>query len=445
MSKTKHECSLPFDSDKRITVAFDGGRISSDAGLALLYSVDRSHGLSRGFAGCLSDSRDSRYVHHSLENLTTQRMLQISAGYEDCNDADSLRGDAALKTFCDRLPESDSDLGSGATLCRLENRVGWRDICRLSHWFVKRYVRKLKKSRRKKIILDLDSTDDPTHGQQEFSFYHGYFRSRVYHPLLIFDAETGDLVVALLRAGNRGAASHIVSVLKRLVRKIRQEVGRSVEIEIRADSGFATPSLYEYCEENHLQYVIGFSRNSRLETAVEELVEQARKLFQSEATKQRLFAGFFYQADSWDHERRMIAKVEVHEPGLNRRFVVTNREDLSDRDLYEHYIQRGQCENYIKAFKNDLAMDRLSCHRFKANQFRLLLHALAYQLFLALRAYLKGTPWQNLQIETLRRRLLKIGARIKETSRRIWIHCSSSYPEKSTFLLVLQRICARPG
>lgn len=445
MNQTQCQFTLPFRSDRKITVAFDGGRISSDAGLALLYAVDRSQGFSRGFSRCLKDRRDARYVRHSVEALTTQRLLQIAAGYEDCNDADSLRSDAGLKSFCDRLPESGPDLGSTATLCRLENGVGWAEIRRLSQWLLKRYVRKLRKSRRRRVVLDFDSTDDPTHGQQEFSFYHGYFRNRVYHPLLVFDAETGDLICALLRAGNRGASSHAVAVLKRVVRMIRRQIRRSIQIEVRGDCGFATPALYAYCEAHQLDYVIGFTRNPRLEAAVQPLVEQAQSDFEQEAIQQRRFTDFLYQAQPWDCSRRIVAKVEYHSLGLNRRFVVTNRCDLTAQQLYDHYVERGQSENYIKAFKNDLAMDRLSCHRFVANQFRLLLHALAYQLFLALRDYLYGTAWQHLQIQTLRRRILKIGARIRETSRRIWIHCSSSYPEQQTFLLVLQRICARPG
>ena len=224
MFKTECQYTLPFHPDRKMTVKFDGGEITSDAGLLLLYSVDRSHGLSRSFARCVSDSRDSRYVQHSLEKLTTQRTLQIAAGYEDGNDADSLRQDAALKSFCDQLPETDQELGSGSTLCRMENSVSWRDIWRIQEMWVARYIRKLKKSGRKKIILDLDSTDDETHGQQEFSFYHGYFRHHVYHPLLIFDHETGDLLCALLRGGNRGAAFRAVSVLKRIVNRIRQKL-----------------------------------------------------------------------------------------------------------------------------------------------------------------------------------------------------------------------------
>jgi len=441
MSKTNCQCTLPFHPDREMTVQFDGGEITSDAGLLLLYSVDRSHGLTRRFAGCVSDARDPRYVEHSLEKLTTQRTLQIAAGYEDGNDADSLRSDAALKSFCDQLPETDQQLGSGSTLCRMENSVSWRDIWRVQEMWVARYIRKLKKRGCRKITLDLDSTDDETHGQQEFSFYHGYFRHHVYHPLLIFDEQTGDLICALLRGGNRGAAFRAVAVLKRIVQRIRRKIPWDLKIEIRADSGFATPELYEYCEKENLTYVIGFKRNNRLEAEVEALVEEARRNFQQQEIKQRCFTDFLYQADSWDRTRRLVAKVEINELGSNRRFVVTNRMDLSAQQLYDHYIQRGQTENYIKVFKNDLAMDRLSCHRFLANQFRLLLHGLAYQLFLALRDYLEGTPWSRLQIETLRRRVLKLGARIRQTTRRIWIHCSSAYPEQDTFLLVLRRIC----
>ena len=306
------------------------------------------------------------------------------------------------------------------TFSRLENSVTKKDLMRLSRWLLRRYVHSLKKRRPSKIILDLDSTDDHTHGQQEFSFYHGYYRNHILHPLLIFDADTGDLVCAVLRPGNKGAASHIVPILKRVVEAIRQAVGTDVEIEIRADSGFATPRLYEFCEceENKLQYVIGLSRNPRLQRVVEPLLDSTRLRFLELEEKQRQFDEFLYRAHSWDRSRRVIVKVEVDQRGINRRFVVTNRDDLCSQSLYDHYTNRGQTENFIKAFKNHLSMDRLSCHRFLANQFRLLLHALAYQMFVRLRDYLHGTPWHKLEIETLRRRVLKIGARIRQTTRR---------------------------
>ena len=236
---------------------------------------------------------------------------------------------------------------------------------RLSRGFLQRYVRSLKKRRPDPVILDLDSTDDHTHGQQEFSFYHGYYRNHILHPLLIFDAVTGDLVTVVLRPGNKGAASHIVPILKRIVKAIRREVGKELQIEIRADSGFATPRLYEFCEseENKLQYVIGLSRNPRLQRMVEPMLESTRLRFDEFEEKQRQFDEFLYRAGSWDRFRRVIVKVEVDHRGIKLRFVVTNRDDLSSQSLYDHYTDRGQSENFIKAFKNHLSMDRLSCHR----------------------------------------------------------------------------------
>ena len=265
MLKAVCQNTLPFHSRRNITARFDGGSLTSDAGWLLFGSLDRQHRLCEGFSCCISESRDQRYIRHDLLKLIRQRVLQIVAGYEDCNDADTLRSDPMLKTVCDQLPESDPDLATQPTFSRLENSVTKKDLMRLSRWLLGRYVRSLKKRRPAKIILDLDSTDDHTHGQQEFSFYHGYYRNHILHPLLIFDADTGDLVCAVLRPGNKGAASHLVPILKRVVEAIRQGVGRDVEIEIRADSGFATPRLYEFCEceENKLQYVIGLSRNPR--------------------------------------------------------------------------------------------------------------------------------------------------------------------------------------
>ena len=183
------------------------------------------HGLTAGFASCLKDARDSRYVRHQIRELLTQRSFQIVAGYEDCNDADSLRSDPIFKTVCDRLPESDPDLASQPTLSRLENSVDSKDLTRLGQWLLETYLKHRKKSRPEKIILDIDSTDDVTHGQQEFSFYHGYYREHMYHPLLLFDGETGDLVCALLRPGNQGAAAHAVAVLKRVVARMRPGSG----------------------------------------------------------------------------------------------------------------------------------------------------------------------------------------------------------------------------
>ncbi len=439
MNKTVCQKSLPFHPDRKITARFDGGKITSDAGLLLFYALDKQHRLSQGFSSCLADARDGKRVRHQLWDMIRQRLHQIVAGYEDCNDADTLRGDPILKTVCDRLPDSDPDLASQPTLSRLENSVGIKDLMRLGRWLLKRYIGRLKKRRPQKVVLDLDSTDDHTHGQQELAFYHGYYRSHILHPLLIFDGESGDLIAAVLRPGNKGAAFQAVPVLRRVVAAIQKALPK-VQIEVRADSGFATPKLYDFCEQEGLQYEIGLSRNPRLEREVEPLLERTRLQFEASGEKQRDFGEFRYQAKTWKHSRRVVAKVEVNEVGINRRFVVSDRIDLAPRQLYDHYTDRGQTENFIKAFKTHLSMDRLSCHRFWANQFRLLLHAMAYQMFLILRDYLYGTPWQNLEVETLRRRILKIGARVRETTRRIWVHFSSAFPEQRIFWLVWNRL-----
>jgi hypothetical protein len=236
MNQTICQDSLPLHPDREIKARFDGGRITSDAGLLLFYALDKQHRLSEGFSRCLSDARDASRTCHSLREMIRQRVHQIAGGYEDCNDAQTLRRDPMLKTVCDRLPETDPDLASQPTLSRLENAVVKKDLMRLGRWFVKRYIRRLKKRRPEKIVLDLDSTDDPTHGQQEFSFYHGYYRTHMLHPLLIFDGQTGDLITAVLRPGNRGAAVGAVAILRRLIAAIRKAMPE-VEIQIRADSG----------------------------------------------------------------------------------------------------------------------------------------------------------------------------------------------------------------
>ena len=238
MSKTVCQNTLPFHSHRNITARFDGGCLTSDAGWLLFGRWIVNIDCARASVPVFRKVETNATVRHDLLKLIRQRVLQIVAGYEDCNDADTLRSDPMLKTVCDQLPESDPDLATQPTFSRLENSVTKKDLMRLSRWLLGRYVRSLKKRRPSKIILDLDSTDDHTHGQQEFSFYHGYYRNHILHPLLIFDADTGDLVCA--RPGNKGAASHIVPILKGVVEAIRQAVGTDVEIEIRADSGFAS-------------------------------------------------------------------------------------------------------------------------------------------------------------------------------------------------------------
>ena len=272
------EIDTSITGSRRISARFDGGKITSDAGLLLFYALDKQHRLSEGFSGCLGDAREESRICHQLLEMVRQRVHQIVAGYEDCNDADTLRGDPILKTICDRLPDSDPDLASQPTLSRLENAVGIKGPDAAGPVVVKALHSAAQKAAPKNNRAG--STDDPTHGQQEFSFYHGYYRSHILHPLLIFDGDSGDLISAVLRPGNKGAAAHVVPVLRRVVAAIRKALP-TVEIEIRADSGFATPQLYDFCEQEGLQYVIGLSRNPRLEGTVEPVLEQTRRVYRA--------------------------------------------------------------------------------------------------------------------------------------------------------------------
>jgi hypothetical protein len=423
------ECitQIPFEFNlkKQITTRFDGGLQSSDGGLLWVRQVDDELGLTARMAGCIRESRDQRYVSQPLGDLLRQRVYQIIAGYEDQNDADYLRKDAILKTCCDRAPETGQDLGSQPTLSRLENSVTWRDCYRMSEVLLAEYLSE-DKAKPDQVILDIDATDDPTHGQQELSFYHGFYEQHMYHPLLIYDGRRGDLLVAALRPGNSHAARGVVAIVGRVVSRIRErwpEVG----IIIRADAGFAVPELYRYCEGEGLEYVIGLVTNARLLTLAEDLMAEAIRGYEETAEKVRLIGEGSYQAKSWDIVRRVVIKAEAMPEGTNRRFVVTNMKEPPE-ELYDFYALRGDAENRIKDLKNALSADRLSCHRFLANQFRLLLHATAYTLTLALRRKLKGTQLAKAQFDTIRLRLLKVGARVKETARRIWVHLASSYP-----------------
>ena len=427
---------------KQVTADFDGGHITSDAGGLLLREVDDRYGLTAGFSDSLSDRRHPSWVIHDLKALVKQRIFSIALGYEDNNDAQTLRSDPAVKTISGRLPETSEDLASPPTLCRFENSVSKKDLRRLADWLFKLYV-KVHPGPREVIAIDIDATDDPTHGQQQLSFFHGYYEQHMYHPLFIVDGISGFPLACVLRAGNTHASHRVKAVLKRLVKKLKKAYPKA-QILLRADAGFAVPRLYRFCEKRGISYTIGLISNDRLKAKASELLEKAKKQFDESKEKQRLFTSFNYRADSWSRYRRVICKVEYTDKGANQRFVVSNV-FLKPHRLYDEiYVLRGDMENRIKELKLDLKADRLSCHRFVANQFRLFLHTFAYCLFWLLRDNLKGTELANAQAGTLRVKLLKIGARIRETSRRVWIHMASGYPYQALFALALKRIRAAP-
>lgn len=412
---------LPLDVD------FLGGRLTSDGGLPWLAEADTELGLTAALAAEIPDWR-TRRGQHDLPTLVAQRVYQIACGYEDQNDATTLRTDPLLKQVCRRLPVSGADLASQPTLSRLENAISARTCYRLAQALGAVYLRERERAGvPAHLILDLDGTDDPTHGDQEGTAYHGYYGQHMYHPLLIFDGTTGQLITAVLRPGTVHASRGVVAILTRIVAAVRAR-WPGVTIELRADSGFAIPALYAWCEAERIGYTIGLATNARLERAVGELQAEAeRQSVARDGAKVRLLDETIYQADSWPHARRVVMKAEVLAKGTNTRFVVTTRSD-EPTAVYDWYVDRGEAENWIKDLKAGCFADRLSCHRFWANQFRLLLHAAAYGLLDTVRRWLVAARVARMTLETVRLRLLKIGGWVREGIDRVRLRLASSHP-----------------
>jgi hypothetical protein len=284
--------------------------------------------------------------------------------------------------------------------------------------------------KRGEILLDVDSTDDPTYGQQQLSFFNGGYDQHLYHPLLIFERHTGCLLAARLRRGTAASHARIIPLLLRIVPRLQKEFPNA-RIKLCADAGFALPLLYEFCEFFGIHYVIGIAANPRLQEQAQPLQRRLARRYRRTGDPQRSFSSFLYRARSWSHQRRICYKAEHTESGTNVRFLVTNLKGRS-RSVFPFYNDRGECENRIEEFKNGFAADRLSCHRFRANAFRLLLHSFAYNLVNLFRLQLPSSL-RSAQIETLRIQLFKIGARIRETARCIRIHLASGWPFQDLF------------
>lgn len=409
-----------------LEAAFDGGRITSDGGLVWLAKIDEQLGLCEAISEHVPEWRN-RKGRHSLVSLIRQRILQIACGYYDQNDSDTLREDPLLKMVCGSLPESGANLASQPTISRLENAATRRCCHQIAKVLLEIYLTQRENNGTpERVLLDFDSTDDPTYGEQEGSYYHGYYGQHMYHPLLVFDGHSGHLITALLRAGNTHASNSSVAILKRIVGALRQR-WPGVAIEIRADGGFAVPALYDYCEDEGITYTIALITNERLKEMGKDLLEEATQEHQRTDKKARLFGEDLYGAASWEKERRVVYKAEAMEQGTNRRFVVSTRADRP-KELYEFYACRGEAENWIKDFKVHMKADRLSCHRFIANQFRLLLHACAYWLMDALRRKLIESGARRMQLDTLRLGLIKIGGRVKELATKVRLHLAWGHP-----------------
>jgi Transposase DDE domain group 1 len=425
------QLSFSFYRHRAVRADFSGGQITSDAGLLPLRAFDERHHLTRGWAALLGDPRQEERVQHEVLALLRQRIYQIVAGYEDANDADRLRHDPALQIVADQ--KLGEPLGSQPTLSRWENASAARSLVQLNDALLDQFIRLCGQQVRQRgeILLDIDSTDDPTHGQQQFSFFNGAYNQHMYHPMLIFERHTGCLLSVRLRPGNASAHARIVPMLLRIVPRLERAFP-GVRIRLRGDAGFALPLLYEFCEFFGIQYTLGIPANCVFQRRAEPLQKKLKRRYRRTELPQRRFSSFRHRARSWSRQRRICYKAEHTAVGTNLRFVVTNRAGRAAK-VFAFYNDRGECENRIEEFKNGFHADRLSCHRFLANAFRLLLHAFAYNLVNLFRLRQLPEPWRSMQIETLRARLFKIGARIRQTARCIRVHLATGWPWQSLF------------
>ena len=453
MTLCLEQLDFGFLCHKQITADFQGGELSSDGGVMLVRAADQRLGLTAALSACAHDPRDPSQVWHSLPTLFAQRVYQIACGYEDCNDADDLRSDWAFKTALGRRPQSDRDLASQPTLSRFENCVSRTALRRMAEVFVDQFVARYASAHECLISLDFDATDDPTHGQQQFAQFHGHYKEHCYLPLLVtaqVDDGPQELLVAMLRPGQADAADYVLAILARLIPRLRQACPKA-RFLLRADGGFARPALYDWCEDsaNRVEYEINLPQNPVLKRLAAPYLQAVHDRYEQTGQWQRQFAEAQYQAGTWPKPRRVVLKAEVTVDHKGRwrdnpRFVVTSLGLPEAQQLYEHYGDRGEMENRIKELKNQLKIDRTSCHRFVANQLRVLLHAAAFVLHCELRRELHGTELAQAQVETLQRKLLKLGVQVQETARRIWLHFSSSCPLQHLWPLLLERLRAAP-
>ncbi len=445
MAECTTQTTLSFHPDRPIVVDFDAPEISSDGGALLLRQVDDRIGLTNSFAACISDPRDPAKVIHGVEELFRQRIYGIALGYEDCNDAHRLRHDPILKTTCDRLPDDPVGLSSQPTLSRFENSIDNRTLRRLLRSLENHYIDSLPEDT-SEIILDIDSTEDRTYGAQQLSFFSGYHRHHIYHPVLLFDGTTGQLLTLRLRPGNVHESRGSAALLVRLIRRIKKRFP-SAHVLVRGDSAFCTPTILSRLDQldgelGSVDYLFGIARNQKLQRLAAPAMEAATEIFNRDRTKVRHFISFDYAAQSWDRSRLVIAKAEHTPLGPNLRFVVTSLRGFLPESIYNAYCQRGRCENNIKDLKNALQADRLSCSTFTANFFRLILHAAAYCLMHELRYHVSrfSQTLGRAQFDTLRLRILKVAAFVRQSTRRIHIRLPRAFPLAGLFRAIARSL-----
>ena len=450
---------------QQLHLAFDGGCLVSDAGLLGVRALEKPLRVIADLAQRLPDPRSPKYIEHSTEAILTQAVYQILAGYPDFNDAQQLRDDPLFQILADVSPDTDNPLASPSTLARFQYAFTRRQaelpreerpvllevraaqtgrIKILNDYLVDLFIR-TRRAVPTEIILDVDASDDPVHGHQTLSGYHGYYQQHQYLPLFVYDGATGFPLAAWLRPGTVHASLGAVEILDAIVTRLRA-AWPSVRIQVRSDNGLAVPGLYDYCEANHLPYVFGYATNPVLQRATDQALadlELYHHFYRHRAPVVQRFESLTdYQADTWPHPRRIIAKIEVTPQGSQRRFVVTDHTESAAEVYRDFYVQRGRVpEQPIGEMKNGLQADRLSACGFCANAFRLLVHTLAYAIVVLFREAVATVPEvATASVSTLRQRLWKIAARVVTSPRRIWLHLSETWPYRELWGRVLAAV-----
>ena len=425
---------------KAIVARFDGACMSSDGGLLALREVEQRLDIASRLAACIRDPRDPSRVVHGLDEIIRTRLLMIAAGYEDGNDADSLRRDPMFKLAMGRLP-GDSDLCSQPTISRFENLPDARALLRMGRAMVDHYCHSFRQVPRR-IVLDIDDTFDTVHGGQQLRLFNAHHDEYGFQPIVVFDGE-GRMVAAVLRPASRPSGKQIVRWLHRLITVIRGN-WPCVEIMLRADSHYCTPEVLRFCRTRRLDYTLGVAPTSTLRKHILALEQStaARAAAVADGTKLRRFKEFYDGAASWDRVERIVARVEAGPAGTDTRFVATSLSGLSGRTVYQDiHCARGQAENHIKAWKTHLAADRTSCCRASANQTRLFLHVGAYWLMWSLRTLMpRRSRWRVAQFDTIRLRLIKLAVRIEALKTQVRLHLPRATPDQALFALLLARM-----
>jgi hypothetical protein len=466
-----------FFPSRPVEIEVSPAPITTDAGLLPVRQFDDQIRLTEQFAAALDDQRDPSLTEHSLLSMVRQRLFGILADYEDQNDHDTLRSDPVFKLIADRLPD-EADLASQPTLSRFENAVTIADLWRLRDVLVDLFLQSFDRPPRR-LTLDLDAFDDPAHGQQQLIMFHGYYDQYQYLPIVITCAENDLVLLVGLRFGTCPAWLGADNDLRYLVGRLRA-AWPDVEIQVRGDSGFGAPRMYDVCQELRLTYTFGIGMNPRLGALSDDLLRQAVAQYEQTGQPQRLFLADHYQAASWSQPQRLVVKVEAHAPGTNRRAVVTNRPgwEVLPQAVYDAYAERGESENRNKELKRELQADRLSDHRFLANFFRLYLHTAALNLLVRLRQQVVLRPPTSAALGlvaelptaaleepqrrrffnqrrardplgegfacTWRTRLIKVAGEVLVRARRVLVRLSGSWPHLDHFVAV-SRAVARPA